>query len=224
MSRLEPLWERMLGMYGHAWASQNGTTPSGVTAETWGAALAGLDRLQLAAGLRACVVEGREFPPSAPRFRAMCLGIPPFERVRIEVTQPDADRSPFTRAAWMHVDGYRYRHASAQDADRMLRAAYDIAHDLVMQGHSLPEPSLAIAAPEPLIPQGIPATREARIAHLQALLGEDFNPAATDPNYDPARARQQRERDELLAQLERGKANPTEPVDVDLDEEDAPWA
>ena len=65
------------------------TQPEGAAADTWAAALAGLTGAQIAEGLRACVAEGEEFPPNAPRFRAMCLGIPSLARVRLEFSAPD---------------------------------------------------------------------------------------------------------------------------------------
>ena len=165
-------------MFGHTWASQYGEKPEGITADTWAGVLAGVSGQQIAAGLHACAAEGREFPPNAPRFRAMCLGIPSFARVRIEITQADVERSPFARSVWMFVDGYAYRHASARDGERILQAAYDIAHDLAMQGHPLPEPAAGEIAHEEPAPLEIPETKEARVDRMRALLGESFSPEA----------------------------------------------
>lgn len=194
-SWIRRLWERMGAAYGHAWASANGASPHNpdgtltIAGDTWAKALSGIDGRQLAAGLEACFVEGAEFPPSAPRFRGMCLGIPSFARVKLEATQPDAQRSPFTRAVWMHVDGYAYRHASSRDAERMLRDAYDIACDERMRGAALPAPAAAeIEHEKPRQPEGIPESREARCKRLQSLLGQLYNPAVEDPNFDPAEA------------------------------------
>lgn len=187
MSRIVELWRRMAAMYGHTWASQYGTQPEGTAADTWAAALAGLTGPQIAEGLRACVVEGEEFPPNAPRFRAMCCGIPSLARVRLEFTQGDAERSPFTRSVWMLIDGYAYRHASARDSDRMLRDAYELAREQAMRGVALPEASKAVGHEQPRLPT-LANDRQARCEHLQHVLGPFYNPAVADPDYDPAKA------------------------------------
>ncbi|KLB51569.1 hypothetical protein XEUV315_23935, partial [Xanthomonas euvesicatoria] len=48
----------------------------------------------------------------------------------------------------MKLDGYRYRGASASDADRMVREAYELARDHVMRGGEVLEPA-ATALPPP---------------------------------------------------------------------------
>lgn len=164
---LDGFWRRMLAMYGHAWASQNGDHAAGITAETWASCLVGIAPEQIAAGLRACLAEGAEFPPSAPRFRAMCLGIPSLAEVRYRIRQGEA--TPFTRLLWQSIDGYRYRQASADAADRMLRDAYDLAREHVMRGNPLPEES-------PEIEQGAvkpaePAPPEVASQHLRNMRG-----------------------------------------------------
>lgn len=170
----------MAAMYGHTWTSAYGDNPGGMAADTWSVALTGLSPEQLATGLRACVSEGAEFPPSAPRFRAMCLGIPSFDAVNHELlTLDSANRSPFARLVWTHIDGYQHRHARAEDAKRMRREAYEVAREQVMRGEPLPEPIAGeIEHQAPPQPQGIPETKEARLAKLQSVLGDAFNPAA----------------------------------------------
>jgi len=162
----------MLGMYGHTWASQFGVQPEGTAAETWAASLAGLSGPQLAAGLQACVAEGSEWPPGAPRFRAMCLGIPSFVAVQYEVTRADAERSPFTRSVWQFIDGYAYRHASARECQKLLQAAYDRARDMVMRGVPLPEPIAGAIDHQP--GESVPATaaqRQQHLANIAEILG-----------------------------------------------------
>lgn len=177
----------MLAAFGHTWSSQYGDHPAGITAETWASALAGITGQQIGEGLRACIAEGQQFPPGAPRFRAMCLGIPAFAQVKLESTRTDAERSPFTRAVWMFVDGYSYRHAALKDADRMLREAYELASEQRMRGAPLPDPpAAALEGPSESIVE-LPPTREARLNHLKDVLGDDFNPSVADPAYDPTR-------------------------------------
>lgn len=178
-SRIETLWARMAAMYGHTWTSAYGDNPGGLAADTWATALSGLTADQLATGLRSCVAEGGEFPPSAPRFRAMCFGIPSFEAVNHELLTAGSNRGRFAALVWSHIDGYAHRHARADEAKRMRQQAYELAREQVMRGEPLPEaPAGELEHQAPLIPQGIPTTREGRIAHLQGLLKSDFHPDA----------------------------------------------
>ena len=182
----------MAALYGHTWASQYGGQPEGAAADTWAATLAGLSGSQMAQGLRACIAEGGEFPPSAPRFRAMCLGIPSLARVKLELADSASERSAFARLVWHHIDGYAYRQASAKDAGRMVQDAYELASERVMQGEPLPGESPAIE--QPMTPKApvLPGTREARCAHLKDLLttmGELYNPRIEDPSYEPPTSR-----------------------------------
>lgn len=153
-------------MFGHTWASAYGDAPTGTTAETWASCLAGVSNAQIADGLRACLAEGAEFPPSAPRFRGMCLGIPSLALVRLEIRS--GDHGPFTRAVWGNLDGWRFGQASTDHADRMLREAFDLTREQVMRGQSLPEPSVPITHE---VPEFKPCTEAAREAARRAVHG-----------------------------------------------------
>lgn len=170
----------MLGMYGHTWASQFGNQPEGTAADTWAAALAGLTGPQMATGLQACVAEGKEFPPGAPRFRAMCLGIPSLAQVRHELCAKDADRSPFTRSVWSFVDGYAHRNANQRDAARMVAEAYDMAHDLRMRGAPLPERSEAIEQEKRPFKLASAQTIKQSLEEIQSMLHVAPEPDAED--------------------------------------------
>lgn len=61
----------MTRIYGHRWSSAYGEADDG----TWRACLRGLVGEQLARGLRECVDSGDPWPPTAPAFRRMCLGL-----------------------------------------------------------------------------------------------------------------------------------------------------
>lgn len=163
----------MAEIYGHRWTSGYGDDPNTGAAETWAKGLASITPEQLADGLRASIAAADLWPPTLPEFRARCLGIPPFARVKLEVTQPDAQRSPFTRFVWGFIDGYAYRHADGRDALRMLQAAYDLAVESRMQGSPLPEQAAAlIEREEPPAPQ--PASRETaerELAKMAELFG-----------------------------------------------------
>lgn len=180
----------MAAMYGHTWTSAYGDNPSGLAADTWATALSGLSADQLANGLRACVAEGGEFPPSAPRFRGMCFGIPSFEAVNHELLTAGANRGRFAALVWSHIDGYAHRHARAEDAKRMRQHAYELAREQVMRGEPLPPaPAAELDHHQaPLVPAGIPAKREDRVTKLEGLLGEDFNPTAANRTIDELNA------------------------------------
>lgn len=169
---MRTLWVRMAEIFGHRWASSYGE-PDGGAAETWAKGLAGLTPAQLAAGLSACIASADPWPPTLPEFRARCLGIPAFARVKLEVQQPGEQRSPFTRFVWGNIDGYAYRQADGREALRMLQAAYDLAVEARMQGAPLPEPVAAVIERQPAPPPK-PASRETAeqaLSEIGELLG-----------------------------------------------------
>lgn len=200
-------------MYGHTWASQYGATAAGKAAETWAAVLGGLSGEQLAQGLRACRDEGAEFPPAAPRFRAMCFGIPSLDAVALQVRKPDT-ASRFARAVWRFINGYEWRHASEQDRQRMLRSAYNLARDAVMRGEPLPEEPVAnLEAPAPREPQITPGFAEKSLEAIRNIL----KPTQAEIDEEARRAEQEREVKRLAAELaQRGN----EPAAVDAADDD----
>lgn len=102
------------------------------------------------------------WPPTLPEFRSRCLGIPSLQEVKLEVYS--GQRSPFTLMVWQQIDGYLFKQASADKSERMLRDAYELAREMVMRGHALPEvPELAI---EKVEPEFRPASKEAAEAAL----------------------------------------------------------
>lgn len=156
----------MTEIYGHRWASSYGDDPGSSAGQTWAKGLAGLTPVQLAAGLSACITSAEPWPPTLPEFRQMCLGIPSEAVVRAELRQ-GGNPSPFARLVWQHVDSYRYRHAAADKADRMLSEAYAAASEHVMRGGELPaEPVAAIEQEER---KSVPATREQMLGHLAGI-------------------------------------------------------
>lgn len=178
MSRVDALWARMLALFGHTWASQYGTVPEGIAADTWASALAGITPEQLADGLRNCVAEGREFPPSAGRFRAMCLGVPSFAAVKAELLTRDAKRSPFVILVWSYVDAHRVRTSDSATSDRLLQAAYELAREKVMRGEPLPQAPIAeLEHDEPPAPKpASPARAAEALAEARELLGPAAKP------------------------------------------------
>lgn len=206
-------------MYGHTWASQYGAAASGSAAETWGAALAGLSAQQLADGLRACVSSGDEFPPTAPRFRALCFGIPTFDRVLIELRKPDT-ASRFARAVWINVDAYGYRAADVRAAERMLRAAYDMARDSVMRGEPLPEaPVAALDLKPPPQPKITPGVADRQLAEIRRIL----EPTAEERAEEERRLAEEEEFARIRKDLaQRGNESAADAAGAG--EEDPSWA
>lgn len=157
---LDQLFLRMAALFGHTWTSQYGRTPGGVAGETWAAALAGLSNVELAHGLREVMKLGGEFPPSAPKFRMLCLGIPSFDFVRHALRTRQS--TAFVRLVWEFVDAHALAHADERGADRQLRGAYDLAREYILQGGRLnaeEQVLLERPAPAPLIPADPEKTR-----------------------------------------------------------------
>lgn len=175
---LDNFWLRMGALFGHTWASQYGVNPNGVSGDTWAAALAGLTGEQIANGLRETLMLGAEFPPSAPLFRALCIGIPTLAATRIEMRAGYPSPSAFTRLVWRFLDGYAYRQSSADKADRLLRDAYALAVDSAMRGEPLPEDvNVFIEPPRPQ--ERAPAKPETAARHL-AEIDEILGPKPSD--------------------------------------------
>jgi len=118
--------------------------------ETWAKALRNMSPTQLARGIEACAESSDDWPPTLPQFRTMCLGIPALAAVRRELSPRGGDRSPFTRLVWQHLDTVRWRAATEDGADRLLREAYGEAHEFVMRGGALPDESVALPEPAPV--------------------------------------------------------------------------
>lgn len=180
------LWESMGDVYGHRWGSSYGADPDGRTARTWAKGLADIHPGQLAVGIRACVKAADGWPPSLPEFRALCLSIPALHAVRGELLSRGSERTPFGLLVWQHLDTYRWRHADAREADRILREAYDAAKQHVMGGGALPKmPAGAIEqqAAEPPKPADPEKVRQ-HLAELAAILNqgnEDEDQANREP-------------------------------------------
>ena len=155
-------------MFGHTWTSGYGPKPHGIGGDTWAAALGGISGAQLAEGLRATLMLGGEFPPSAPKFRSLCFGIPSIANIRAEFADRNAERTPFATLVWSKLDAHRYRTVDADKAGYMLREAYELARDHVMRGGPLPDaPAGLIAAPVAEVRK--PAPPEVAAAYMAEL-------------------------------------------------------
>lgn len=174
---LRRLWERMTASYGHAWVSANGVTPQRddgsltIAGQTWATVIADLDGNQVAAGLKACVLSGREFPPKPGQFRLLCLGDPSEAEVLAELNAVNTQRSPFARLVWQRIDSYAWRHASPERREAMVRTAYAWATEYRSRGGRLPpDPVGEIGADAPAPKVFTPAVAGAEIDRIAAML------------------------------------------------------
>lgn len=156
----------MAEVYGARWTSGYGDNPNAGAALTWAKGLAGLNGEQLAAGIGACITCADPWPPTLPEFRLRCLGVPAFAAVRADTARQDG----FTRLVWQYLDGHRYRLASSDMADRLLREAYDQAREHVMRGGALPAPPAGEIEHE--VREQVPASREQVRRHMEEIARE----------------------------------------------------
>jgi hypothetical protein len=132
----------MAHMFGRTWTSQYGVDPAGGAADTWSGALAGVTHEQIAVGLQETIALGLEWPPSAPRFRAMCIGVPSLAQVRHDLKYPPEQRTPFMRQVWSYMDRDSYNCGDEFRFDRAVNEAYELTCRHVITGGELP-PELA---------------------------------------------------------------------------------
>lgn len=159
-SATDELWMRMASRYGHAWVSQYGPMPDGIAAAEWRGTLAGLTGDQMREGFDADAMRAAEWPPSSSKFRALCLGIPSLGSIRLEIDNlvkyskhhQGIILSRFARGTWSRIDSYRFRNST--NPDRLLREAYELTREFVMEGGTLPvEPVARIEAPKDVTPR-----------------------------------------------------------------------
>jgi len=169
ITAIATVWTRMAEIYGTRWTSGFGADPSTGAGSTWAKGLAGITAQQLGAGLTACIAAADPWPPTLPEFRARCLGVPSLAQVSNELRN-GGDRSGFTVLVGFKLDGYRYRGASASDADRMVREAYELAREHVMRGGEVPEPAATALPPPAKVPEVV--DRDAARAALERAAAE----------------------------------------------------
>jgi len=180
---LRRLWQRMAEIYGHRWVSAYGDDAGAGAGRTWAKGLAGITAEQIAIGLSAALASADEWPPTLPRFRAMCFDLPSFAAVRAEINARHSRRSAFAMLVWSRLDGARYRLADSDKGDRLLREAYDLAVEHVVRGGALPESREELAAPEP--ESRAPASAETAARNIAEILGS-LGGLELEPQLDDA--------------------------------------
>lgn len=176
----------MAEIFGHRWTSAFGDDAVAGAGETWAKALGDLTPHQLAAGIEACAVASDPWPPTLPEFRALCLGIPSFASISQELLQNRGDRTQFAVLVWANLDAHRWRQSTAEQGERQLRSAYDLAREHIMRGGSLPEAPRALVghdAPEPRR-RASPEVARAAMAQILAATAADTMPRP--PQAGPA--------------------------------------
>jgi hypothetical protein len=170
------LCARMAARYGHRWTSQyasddsrEGLAAAELAQAEWTQTLAGVDATQMLAGLAADVRRGDGWPPSSTEFRAMCLGVPTFAELRYESLHPELPRSEFGQQWRRYIDPFALAHASAADADRMRREAYELTRQFVLAGNTLPDVPREL--PPPPRPEKRYASPEEALRHVQTVIG-----------------------------------------------------
>lgn len=128
----------MAAIFGHAWVSNYGASPEGVAADTWAAVLAGLTPQQIAQGLQRLTLQGGDWPPSAPAFRALCIGIPSLAAYLNRFSDRGSTH-PFDQLAWAYIDGWKWRNATGKEQDRLIRDGYRLAKEQAMEDGHLPD-------------------------------------------------------------------------------------
>ena len=143
------IFARMTSQFGHRWTSSYGDNPRSIPGREWASVLAGLTRAQIDVGFEATRIAGSEWPPSAPHFLEMCLGIPSWAEVNHHIRQ-GGDLCCFSRAVWKDLDTFLWRQACHERADRILREAYERVRGRVMAREILPDPPMAEISHEQL--------------------------------------------------------------------------
>jgi hypothetical protein len=166
----------MAAIYGYRWTSAYGERcddDAGVltiAGDTWQRGLDAVGEQRIGTGLNACVICADPWPPTLPQFRAMCLEVPSLARVRLTFSG-GAPTTPFTRRMWQNIDSFRMRQADANQAERIIRDAYEMACEYVMGGGKLsPELVAAIEEKKPEPTPADPVTAKAHIDRIAEML------------------------------------------------------
>lgn len=163
MSRIHTLWLRMAEIYGHRWTSAYGENAEQGAGLTWSKGLGGLTPRDIANGLSQALLSSDPWPPTLPQFRALCLGVPSLAAVTLAINNRNI-ATPFERLTWKNLDVYRLRMADANNHHRVIRDAYELAREHVMQG--LPMPDAVVTSIAKASPEGRPATAETAALHI----------------------------------------------------------
>lgn len=163
---LDNLWLKMAEIYGRRWTGSFGVSVD--QSHAWAATLGGLTGEQIAVGLNALAStedkQLQDWPPAAPKFRALCLvrdpeafGLPSEEKAYREACSRAYRNGPSLHRPWSHPavchaaleTGFHTLNTLKEDASRKLFARnYGIACRMVMDGEPLRTIPLGLPDPE----------------------------------------------------------------------------
>lgn len=168
------IWMVGLGLWARKWEREYGRTPfderDQPTADAllWARQLAGFDRNTILAALEAFASRGNTWPPNLPELRRACFGLPSFTEAKAAFGDTG---NAFTLLLRRQLDEYLLARADQHRAEAMLRDAYELACQKVMQGEPLPVVPPRLAAEErPYVPPS-PEQLAAHFARIRASLG-----------------------------------------------------
>lgn len=201
---LRSLWSKLAGIYGARFTSAFGHSPEHLengkhhkageltdAGAMWEKGLAGLTPGDIRHGLGRALVSAEPWPPTLPEFRALCLGIPPQDQVLLVLAKPNLqtdDMARFCRLVWRFIDAHRLALADSWDAERHVRAAYDLAKEYRMQLGELPEAPAALIGYQKR-PRPTRASRETAEVHTRRLAEIlHLDPTTLRPREDDAQS------------------------------------
>lgn len=130
-----------LGLWSRKWEREYGRSPFDehdrptADAVLWGRHLAGFTRETILSALEGFAQRGDTWPPNLPELRRACFNLPSYAQLKDRFTDTS---DPFVLLVRRSMDSYLFSRAEQSRADRMLRDAYDLACEKVMQGEPLP--------------------------------------------------------------------------------------
>ena len=139
MKRISELFAWMAAVYGRKWtANLDDPDAMRIAQAVWESGLDGLSDEHLEAGRNACIHRRKDWPPSLPEFRRLCLGLPDgvtaiAAALREDWTHPVARHFPRLISSW---DRKRW---STERLERAYRDNLETAMDMA-EGHALIPP------------------------------------------------------------------------------------
>jgi hypothetical protein len=166
----------MSAIYNQAWSNtmmmsafdENGNLT--IIAETWLSVLRSFSGEQIGKALQDCINRDNPFPPGLPEFKAMLLQIPSLAWVKQNL---DNRESQFILLVKQNLDFFAYKRADAKQAAWILKDAYDLARQHVLEGGDLPEiPKEIEYKKEDTAKEITPEEREANRDRFKRILNE----------------------------------------------------
>lgn len=167
----------MNGIYGYQWTRQYGDEPDATG--VWKIALSGLTQRQIWGGIESLIFSGGEWPPTAAKFRELCLGgsdLPSFDSAWFELSnylssaphrRNIKNLHPAVRYTYRTIDPWTFQQLNGDKQHQLFKSAYAATLASVKNGLAFDEPEPAKALP--FDPPGPPASRETAERGISAL-------------------------------------------------------